>query len=205
MSRIMPPSRPHRDKARLERVVSAAKIKTDVPVLVFIRGHYLNSMGASGVNDHNIYDDACYLIAEDFGVFESWNANTDPSFVKRGNRNFAKINCGNYRFYQGKHKSLYNALRAFPEGVKLPCTRDGKASTAQFINIHKGGTNPRNVSVTFSEGCLTIPDTQYGDFIARVYHAMDKAEVKTIDVLLLENRQTPIGQRWFDGGNIPVA
>jgi hypothetical protein len=206
MSRILPPARPHRDRVRLDKVLSTFKVDPKkVPVLVFVRGHYLNSMGASGVNDYNIYDDSCYLIADDFKVFESWNANTDPSFVRRSSRTLAKIDCGIYRFYKGKHKSQYNALRAFPEAVRIPCTRDGKASTAQYINIHKGGTNVKGISVTFSEGCLTIPDTQYGDFISRVYSAMDNAKVTTIQVILLENKNSPSGQRWFDGGNVPIA
>jgi lysozyme len=205
MSRILPPARPHRDRSRLERVLASAKMKPALPVLVFVRGHYLNSMGADSVNDYNIYDDSCYLISQDFQIFESYNANTDPSFVRRGGRTLAKVNLGVYRFYKGKHKGQYNALRAFPEGVRIPCTRDGKASTAQYINIHKGGTSVRGLSVTFSEGCLTIPDTQYGDFIARVYEAMDRAKVETISVILIENKQTPIGQRWFGGGDSPIA
>jgi len=205
MSKILPPARPHRDKARIEKVLSAVVWDGKSPILVFVRGHYLDSMGDKGKNDYNVYDDSCYLIADGFKVFESWNANTDPSFARRGGRRLAKIDTGRYQFYKGKHKNQYNALRAFPEGVRIPCTREGVASTAQYINIHKGSTSTRGVSITHSEGCLTIPDTQYGDFIARVYAAMDQADAKVIRVLLLENRNSPSGQRWFDGGSSALA
>ncbi|MFZ9272061.1 MAG: hypothetical protein ACO24B_01455 [Ilumatobacteraceae bacterium] len=205
MNRLVPPARPHRDRDRLIRVLVNLGISANLPVLVFIRGHYLDSMGERGKNDINVYDDSCYLIADNFGTFESWNANTDPSFVRRGGRNLARINLGQYDFYQGLHRGKYNALRAFPEGVRIPCTRDGVASTAQYINIHKGGTNPRSVNVTHSEGCLTIPDTQYGDFISRVYDAMNRARQKTVKVVLLENRPTPSGQRWHDSSGRVIA
>jgi lysozyme len=205
MEMIIPPARPHRDKARLERVLNAMHWDKVSPVLVFVRGHYLSSMGDKAKNDYNIYDDSCYLIANSFKTFESWNANTDPSFARKGGRRLAKIDLGSYQFYQGKHKSQYNALRAFPEGVKIPCTREGVASTAQYINIHKGSSTKRGASITHSEGCLTIPDTQYGDFISRVYSAMDSAGAKVIRVHVLENRPTSSGQRWFDRGSNPIA
>jgi lysozyme len=205
MTRIIPPARPHRDRERLARLLTNLDIDANQAVIVFVRGHYLDSMGVKSVNDYNIYDDSAYLIADNFRTFESWNANTDPSFAKRGGRRFAKINAGVYRFYQGKHKSQYNALRAHPEGVRIPCTREGEASTAQYINIHKGGTNPRSVSVTHSEGCLTIPDTQYADFISRVYQSMDRRGQRTIPVILVENKPTRQGQRWHDASGRVVA
>jgi len=205
MTRIIPPARPHRDRDRLVRLLVNLGISAHLPALVFVRGHYLDSIGEKGKNDYNVYDDSCYLVADNFQTFESWNANTDPSFAKKGGRRYAKINAGQYDFYQGQHRGKYNALRAFPEGVKIPCTRDGVASTAQYINIHKGGTNPRSVSITHSEGCLTIPDTQYGDFISRVYDAMNRSGQKTVKVIIVENRQTLGGQRWHDASGRVVA
>jgi hypothetical protein len=155
-------------------------------------------MGKRGEDDNNIYDDSCFLIADNFKVFESYNANTNPSFVKVGGRALAELNLGRYKFYRGLHRGRYKALRAFPEGVHLPCTRNGVAATAQYINIHKGSSNPRAKDVVWSEGCLTIVDTQYNDFVQRLWTAMDKAKQKIVEVIVLENRQTLAGQRWYD-------
>jgi hypothetical protein len=203
MSKILPPTRPHRDKSRIAKVLTHFKLRLETPSLVFIRGHYLNSMGKANANDLNIYDDSVYLVSENFRIFESFNANTDPAFVRRGNRALAMLNLGKYRFYQGKHRQQYNALRAFPEGVVLPCTRDGQPSTCQYINIHRGSSNAKALDVTNSEGCLTIPSIQWTEFITRVYDAMNRQRAKTIDVALLENRGTP--QRWFDQNGVMVA
>ncbi len=83
---------------------------------------------------------------------------------KVGGRALAELNLGRYQFYRGLHRGRYKALRSYPEGVHLPCTRNGVASTAQYINIHKGSSNPRAKNVVWSEGCLTIVDTQYNDW-----------------------------------------
>ena len=150
MSQILPPSRPHRNKARIEKALIHFAPDFKTPVLLFIRGHYLDTMGRENVNDRNIYDDSVFLVSEGFKIFESFNANTDPAFVRRGNRDLAMLDLGRYRFYKGKHRGKYNALRAFPEGVLLPCTRNGKPSTCQYINIHSGSTNPLALDVTHS-------------------------------------------------------
>jgi hypothetical protein len=162
-------------------------------------------MGVAGKDDSNIYDDAAFLVGDDLRLFESYNANTNPSVPFRGGRYLAKLNLGRYRFYQGLHKGKYKALRSYPEGVSLPCTRNGELSVCSHINIHKGSTNPKANDVVWSEGCLTIPDIQYGDFIARVYDAMDRHGMETIDVILLENRGTHVGQRLFDFAGSVVA
>lgn len=199
MSQILPPSRPHRNKARIEKALIHFAPDFKTPVLLFIRGHYLDTMGRENVNDRNIYDDSVFLVSEGFKIFESFNANTDPAFVRRGNRDLAMLDLGRYRFYKGKHRGKYNALRAFPEGVVLPCTRNGTPSTCQYINIHSGSTNPLALDVTHSEGCLTIPSIQWPEFIKRVYDAMDRVRAQTIEVLLLENRESKgAPQRWFD-------
>lgn len=205
VNRILPPSRPHRDRQRIEAVLNFYKHDISLPGIVFVRGHYLNSMGEIGRDDLNIYDDACYITGNGFRLFESYNANTNPSFSRKGGRRLAMLNLGPYRFYKGKHKNQYNALRAYPEGVQLPCTREGQPSTAQFINIHKGSTNPKARDIVWSEGCLTIPDTQFGDFIQRVYAEMDRTHTHIIPVYLVENRNTAAGQKWFDASGKVVA
>lgn len=204
-NRILPPSRPHRDRQRLEQVLNFFKHDKSLPVIVFVRGHYLNSMGQVGRDDLNIYDDSCYLISNDFRLFESYNANTNPSFARKGGRSLALLNLGSYRFYRGMHRGKYNALRAFPEGVELPVTREGRKSTARYINIHKGATNPALRDIAWSEGCLTLPDTQYGDFIQRVYAEMSRSGATTIRVIVIENVNTDAGQKWVDASGEVVA
>lgn len=205
MKVILPPARPRRDKDRISKILKFFELGNSLPIIIFVRGYYLDSMGVKGKDDLNIYDDAAFLVGDGLGLFESYNANTNPSVPFRGGRYLAQLNLGRYRFAQGLHKGKYKALRSFPEGVTLPCTRNGELSTCSHINIHKGSTNPKAADLVWSEGCLTIPDIQYGDFIARVYDAMDRHDMKTIDVILLENRGTHVGQRLFDSGGRIVA
>lgn len=153
-------------------------------VLIGIRGYYSNSMGPTKDNDINIYDDAMIVVGTKYGTF---NANTDPSFVKKNGKSLAKLKEGLYKFAKGKHKNKYNALRAFPEGVELPCTRDGKDSIATFINIHMGGTS--GTDLVWSEGCQTIPKTQWAKFIELVYEEMNRHGLKTVDYILINNEE----------------
>ena len=197
MKKILPPARPNRtgNRVKVETVLDTFKIRKDRPALVFVRGHFLDSMGQRGKDDRNIYDDACFLYTPE--LFESYNANTNPSFAVRNGKAYAELITGHYKFYRGLHRGKYKALRTFPEGATLQCTRDGKPSTCSHINIHKGSTNPRASDVVWSEGCLTIPDIQYSDWQVRLWEAMDSIGQKVIDVVLVENRVAGSFQRWF--------
>lgn len=194
--KILPRSRPKRDRALAERIASHFKLDLGQVSMILIRGYYLDSMGAPGANDSNVYDDAAVVIGPN--IFETYNANTDPSFVKKNGKALAKLNLGLYRFYRGKHKNRYPALRSYPEGVVLDCTRDGKPSTCSAVNIHKGSTNANATDVVWSEGCQTIPDIQYDDWRTRLWAEMDRLKQQVIEVALIENRQTPQGQKLFD-------
>lgn len=196
MKRIMPPNRPHRDRAKVDALLKHRGLTLDKPYLIFVRGHYLDSMGNKGDNDINMYDDACYLISP--RIFDSWNANTDPSFVNKKGKDLAMLALGHYKFYKGKHRGRYYALRTYPEGATLKCTRNGQPSICSHINIHRGGMTLSSSGVTWSEGCLTIPSMQWTDFITRTYAEMLASKLKVIDALLVENRQTAKGQQWFD-------
>jgi hypothetical protein len=161
--------------------------------LIFIRSYYLDSMGVPGVGDSNIYDDACYLISP--AMRESYYANTEASFPKKKDKNGrypAVMNLGKYRYHKGKHNISkpgreYRALRPFPEGVAIPCTRNGRPATCQATNIHKGGSNKASLDRVWSLGCLTIRNIQREDFIERVYTNMTKYNQRTIDVVIVEN------------------
>lgn len=194
--KIIPPARPRRDNAMLDAVLEHYSLDKEKTNLVFVRGYYLDSMGEKGKNDINLYDDAAFLITPN--IRESFNANTEPSFVKKNGREMAKLNLGHYIYYRGLHKGKYKALRPYPEGVVLQCTRNGKPSACSHTNIHKGGSNAASFDVVWSEGCLTIPDLQYAEWQARVWAAMDASKQRTIDVVIMENRQTPHGQQLFD-------
>ncbi len=196
MSQFLPPSRPKRNAADLTAVMERYELNRDKASLIFIRGYYLDSLGKRGENDFNCYDDAAFLISP--GGFESFNANTDPSFVIKKGKALAKLNPGKYEYYKGKHKGKYDALRPYPEGRAMPCTRNGVQSIAHATNIHKGGITPGSSGVTWSEGCLTIPPMQYLEFISRTYAAMTKCGQKTIEVVLIENRRSGKGQQLYD-------
>lgn len=191
--KILPPARPKRSQPEIGKVLNHYGIDRTKAALVFVRGYYLDSMGQRGRNDLNVYDDAAFILSP--SLFESFNANTDPSF---GGRRLAMLNLGKYKFQTGKHRGQYRALRAFPEGVELPCSRDGRASTCRYINIHKGGSVNGRAGVTWSEGCLTIPWLQYSDWVERVYDQIRRYSQQTIDVVLVENRQTESGQHLYD-------
>lgn len=204
---VIPKTRPQISKSDVDIFVAYHKAKypqmfqaNDKIVLVFIRGYYLKSFGNPETNDYNVYDDACLVWSENFCY--PYNANTDPSFVRhpQTNRPLAKLNCGVYRFYKGKHKNKYNALRAFPEGVQLPCSRDGKPSICQYINIHYG-SDINLFDTTWSEGCLTLPKSQFIEFINLVYTLLDSNKQKTVPVILIEKTSS---NRYISGLQEPI-
>lgn len=188
--KYIPDSKPQIKKEDVLKILAKqSKVDEDLSPLTIIgiRGYYSKSMGTTQGNDINLYDDAVILIGK--GVFATYNFNTDPSFVKKNGRSLAMLNTGTYKFARGKHRGKYNALRAYPEGVVLPCTRDGKPATCSFINIHKGGVSPSTAGLTWSEGCQTVPSPQWDSFITTVYSQMTKYNMKTVDYILMTNEE----------------
>lgn len=181
--KLIPDSKPKITKSETEKIIKHY-LGANVPrlVLVGIRGYYSKTMGATDKNDINLYDDA--IIVWGMDTFETFNGNTDPSYA---NKDLATLNAGVYQFYRGKHKGKYNALRAYPEGVKLPCTRDGETSLCSAINIHYGGLN--GSYVTWSAGCQTIPKTQWESFISLVYRRMNEFVMKTVTYILITEEE----------------
>jgi hypothetical protein len=164
MSAIIPPSKPRLSTHELQVLLAplAIDFRKYPLVIVGVRGYYRDTMGKSGVNDRNIYDDAIFLYSAN--VMAAFNANTDPSKSQTG---MASLKAGFwpcYRFdrHRGKIKT-YEAIcqRAGPVTV----VRDGnptREETGNFgINIHCGG-----FWTTGSEGCQTIPPEQWTAFYA---------------------------------------
>lgn len=180
---MVPGSRPKQTRQETESIF-AQNLMTpgNEVILLGVRGYYLDSMGKKGRNDQAMYDDAIFVLSPT--VYKAFNANTDPQ--KAGVKH-AMLDPGKYVFYKGKHKPSsprgYNALRPYPEGVRLPCTRDGVKSMCSLTNIHKGGFND-----TFSEGCQTLYPSQWNEFINLVYAEMTKYGQKTIRYLLIEKK-----------------
>ncbi len=186
--RILPPARPNRNNRVLDSIIRRYRLDPRKANMIFIRSYYLDSIGVPGVGDSNVYDDACYLVSP--AMVESYNANTEASFPKKkdaAGKYPAVLKPGKYTYYKGKHKNLYRALRPYPEGVVLPCTRNGRDGTCGATNIHKGGSNAGSFDRVWSLGCLTIPNIQWEDFIERVYSNMTKYQQRTIDVVIVEN------------------
>lgn len=172
MTAAIPRTRPKMTRDEVVALVRSRHPDEDLPdtFVVGIRGYYRDSMGKVGQNDRGLYDDALFLITPT--KFLSFNANTDPSRSRPGagfgaGKGMAVLRPGFWHAHAlGKHKSLYLAL--VQSRGKVIVDRDGHAGsypeTGMFgINIHKGGINS-----TSSEGCQTIPPSQWDEFIHAV-------------------------------------
>ncbi len=132
-----------------------------------IRGYYRDTLGAPGVNDRGIYDDALFLVSP--LAFASYNGNTDPSQARRGHgtgatKGMAVLKPGLWLAHRfGLHRGQYLAL--VQTGGPVTVTRDGNPpypDTGLFgINIHRGGWN-----TTSSLGCQTVHPGQWPAFVA---------------------------------------
>lgn len=129
-------------------------------------------MGVVGANDRGIYDDAIFIYTKDALI--AYNANTDPSKYRKGTGTGAKKGMaslkGNAVYYAhilGLHKGKYEAL--VQRAGEVTVLRDNEKGEPYEhkgyfgINIHEGGLRNTN-----SEGCQTIPPSQYTGFINNV-------------------------------------
>jgi hypothetical protein len=194
----VPNSRPRMSTERLREIIKTLNIDlSQYPLfLVGVRGYYLNSMGEGNKNDRGIYDDAIFIVSPNAAV--SFNANTDPSVVRKGKgtgagKGMAKLKNGLWKAHQfGKHKT-YEAL--IQTGGQVTVIRDGTPDyedTGWFgINIHRGGYN-----TTSSEGCQTIHPSQWDSFYALVSSEAKRLYGNTqfrkviVPYLLIENDGT---------------
>lgn len=187
MSKIVPPSRPLQKRDVTDAMLSAHLIDPPEVCLLGIRGYYRDTMGKPGVNDRGIYDDAIILRSSTAHV--AFNANTDPSVVRKGRgtgakKGIAKLKTGVWQFVLGPHRGKYLALR---QSGKFTVIRDGidgdyeDTGDGFGINIHKGGYGS-----TSSLGCQTIFPDQWPAFIALVQSELKRAGQKVIPYVLVE-------------------
>ncbi len=174
--------RPQIDLTESRQILEANKV-TDKVALIGIRGYYPNSYGKRGANDRNVYDDAIIIVSPE--RYETFRANTDPSIYRQG---VATLKTGVHRYYKGKHKGLYWALRLV--GEQAPVTRDGEKGDKIGIalNIHRGGSR-----TTGSLGCQTLPSGDWDEFIEIVYDEMKRCGQKTIPYVLIEEADRRAG------------
>jgi lysozyme len=165
----VPRSKPHLSQNELDSKVAALGLdRSRHPFVVAgIRGYYRNLLGAPGVNDRGLYDDALFL-SSPLG-FASYNGNTDPSRVRKGRgtgagKGMAVLQPGLWLAHRfGLHRGKYLAL--VQTGGPVTVLRDGDPpypdSGLFGINIHRGGWN-----TTSSLGCQTVHPSQWPAFIA---------------------------------------
>lgn len=184
---LLPPSTPKATLDRVTEVIKKAKVESPV-VLVGVRGYYRDTMGKSGQNDRGIYDDAIFIVSPTH--FTTWNANTDPSVFKPG---IASLVPGVHLYRRGNHGISrpgggYPAFRPATKDEQLPVTRDGVVNPRPgvAINIHRGGRNS-----TSSEGCQTIPPSQWDAFYTALSGEMKRYGVTTFPYLLVLQEDFP--------------
>jgi hypothetical protein len=176
MPPIAPTGKPRLASAALEALLAPFAIDRVLHPLVVVglRGYYRDSLGAPGVNDRGIYDDALFVHSP--SAMAAFNGNTDPTAYRKGSgtggtKGMASLDPGAWFVHQfDLHRGSYLALcqRAGPVTV----TRDGDPPYQDQgylgINIHRGGYR-----TTGSEGCQTIVPDQWEAFIAL---AVDQAK-----------------------------
>jgi lysozyme len=179
-----PRTRPQQTEAQTRAILDAHDVTASV-ALLGVRGYYKNTMGRPGQNDRGIYDDAIFLVSP--RIYLSFNANTDPSRTGRNtkiNKGFALLATGVWWYKMGIHGIAANRPRkALVQAAPVTVNRDGGlVETGMFaINIHDGGT-----SSTSSEGCQTIPPSQWREFILSVEHELQFHQQEQIPYCLIE-------------------
>lgn len=172
MGKIIPNLRPQAARDTIDYMLAERDIRTPV-VLIGVRGYFLDSMGKPGKNDRGIYDDAIFIVTPN--VFAAFNANCDPSIFKTG---IATLQDGLYTAVKWRHRGRYPALQIVEDKI----LRDGSSKVQVGrvgINIHYGGENS-----TWSEGCQTLPKSQWNGFINLVYSEMTRLGLREIPYLL---------------------
>lgn len=185
---ILPPSRPKLTEAEARKILRKHGVSPGVAVAVLaIPGYYAKTMGPTPGNDRGIYDDAIFIVSHT--AFAAFNANTDPSIFRPrrpGKPGIARLRPGVHRYRPGNHGISrpgggYPAFRPATPGEALPVDRDGETDPAPgiAINIHRGGNN-----TTSSEGCQTLPPSQWTAFHALLTAELARHGQKTFPYVL---------------------
>ena len=183
---MIPKNRPQQKRDETLKQLKAAGV-SDPVCLVGIRGYYRDTMGAKGVNDVGIYDDAIIVVSPN--VHAAFNANVDPSRLGKNpkiNKPYAQLKPGVYRYKIGQHGiSRGNPYKALVQAAPVTVLRGSGEETGYFaINIHRGGNR-----TTGSEGCQTLPPAQWPAFIALVDSELKRNNAKTVSYVLTHPRK----------------
>lgn len=165
---IIPKSRPKLPPIDVRKIARAKGVeipRDGAMAILAIRGYYEDSMGAPGQNDRAIYDEAVWIILHDRCL--PFNFNTDPSAYRKG---MATLKPGVWWMIPGWHKiGNPKGHCAFRQFGNVTVIRDDKGEhTGYFgINLHRGGNTG-----TSSEGCQTVPLSQWDEFRQSGYKAL---------------------------------
>lgn len=187
----IPPSKPNVTYQTIERLVKRKGYDQYIPknsvYLAIIRGYYLDTMGVKGKNDLNIFDDmAAWMWPAGISCF---NFNTDPTrfgWNKNAGKYMAQLCPGIWWFVMRKHKGQYDAFGqgTYPVAVYRR-KEDGKIASVEEglfgINAHKAGVNS-----TSSEGCLTVPISQWDSFKTQGYSLLKQNKQSRFRVVLFD-------------------
>ncbi len=174
---ITPQARPQMSRPEVLTYLTAANIDItkSLVVIVGMRGYYANTFGKPGANDIGVDDDAFFVVSP--RAFRSFNGNTDPS-VKRSK--IATLLTGLYQAIKWLHKGKYRGYQITQDRV----SREGLTGVdtgRHGINFHYHGSQK-----TDSEGCQTLPKSQYPEFVKLVDTEMDYYRVNEFIYLLVD-------------------
>lgn len=189
----LPPSRP---KASLAVVAAAAEKQwaLDNPGIPFprwyvlaVRSYYDASIAPAG-NNINAYDDAFFVVSPE--AFNSYNGNTDPTrygWNPNADKYMARVKIGCHKMVKRRHRNKYQAYGQGGNMITVErIKKDGSIAITETgnnfgIDIHPGGDNG-----TSSEGCLTLPKTQWPSFNKNVSYLLDFYKDTVFDLILVE-------------------
>lgn len=189
----IPNSRP---KATRETVITAATARwvKDHPGVALpdrfvlgVRAYYDQTIAPTG-NNLNAYDDAFFIVTPN--GMTSWNGNTDPArygWNSKAGKNMARLRVGCWKFISRMHRGKYQAFGQGDNTVSVDrVRRDGtveKIDTGNNfgIDLHLGGEN--GVS---SEGCCTVPPSQWNDFRRAVNSLLSGGQLREFDFILTD-------------------
>jgi len=182
---MIPRNRPRIERKTTEQLLRLRKV-SDPVCLVGIRGYYRDSMGARGVNDVGMFDDALVVVSPN--VHAAFNGNVDPTRLgwnPKVRKPMAQLKPGVYRYKLGKHGlRTKNPYKALVQAGPVTVLRGEKEETGWFgINIHAAGRT------TSSEGCQTVPRAggQWDALITLVETEMKRNNAKTLSYVLTSN------------------